>query len=430
MMFHLEKAPITRPNPEHSESVQFTAGLLYDFPEIIIVPLEAGGKRPAQKFQRARKKNNQWNTNTKISIFRGWLRAGRNVGLVLHQTGLWVLDLDAESGWPSTVDDAIAELKPPQVRTPSGGRHCYFALPADLIGHPHLKAHVVHPTIDGIKIPLDLKLGGRQTLVVAAGSQKGSNRYLPLTPWKQPPVLDPRKLFPSISMLHEHADQPFDVDQRPLEDRLARGKAYLQKRAPVSVSTKQGSATLHRVCTHLVCYLRIPVHTALTLLTTPLGNSWNDRCRDGKTGHPYPWSTDELHTALEGAKGSVPTFGVLQRQLRIENERVITRLDLACEILLSSYTAGEGNAIPIEQIHVIFQMTANIPTTLCSSCRFGKYLRDKGLIRIRKGTKRRWHLMLTVTLHVIEQQFREAFAFDADDSPSNESRRQNLGRTT
>lgn len=393
-------------SPDQEQCIRFNAELLYCFPELTIVKLRRESKQPTTRFDLAREKCQKWGLNAKVMIQGRWITQGDGVGLILLRSPLWVLDLDAVSGYPTIVDETIQRLRPPQVLTPSGGKHCYFRLPEDLIEHPHLKAHVCHPTVDDVVLPLDLKLGGRQTLVVAAGTTRGSRRYRPLDPWGMPPILDPRDLFPEVEILHSHQGQEFDVDPRPLEARIVRAQMYLRKAAPICISKKRARCTLSRVCSHLVRFLRLPEPLALKLMTTPSGKSWNVRCRNGETGEPWPWTPEELLDALRAARNAVPAYGVIARQIRLRDEARDSKLRSACTVI-AQYASQDGSPVAVTEVYKAVMEATGMPHDTCTLDRFGKYLGHVGVSRCRKGHKRIQSLMLSISSSQLEDCIRE-----------------------
>ena len=191
-------------------AMEFVHGLIRSYPMTLLARLKPGEKPSWDRWDQILEWNQQRDINTRLDEAWRWLHHGDNLGFIMQASLFWVLDLDVHQGaadgcpgpWPDSVCEAIRTLCPPTVRTPSGGLHAYFKLPADLVGDPSLKAHICHPTVAGVSLELDIKLGGKGTLVVAPGSQSKGVVYRPENAWVNPPELDPRVLFPSLSFLH------------------------------------------------------------------------------------------------------------------------------------------------------------------------------------------------------------------------------------
>ena len=399
--------------------MEFVHGLIRRFPTTLLARLKPGEKRTWECWDQIRKWNKEHDLKTRLEEAWWWLNRGNNLGFIMEDSPFWVVDLDVhlESPdgclglWPDSVLAAINTLRPPTVRTPSGGLHAYFRLPADLIGNPNLKAHICHPNVDGVKLQIDLKLGGRATLVVAPGSLSKNTMYLPENAWVDPTELDPRALFPSLSFLHN--TQPYVKNERPLKDRIIRARQYLTKKAPVSVSDDGGKRTLISVATHLVGYLDLPNDAALKVMTTPAATSWNSRCLDKTTGRPYPWINGELLVALTKAKGLVPAFGVYEwkrQQKDLERDRVLKwffeqiLMDVdaspvfeSCQLRLAFDFQGlpflrtrpELEPLPFDvAFQVASELVEKVTGMNLTQKRFGMYLHSQGIREQRKGKHR------------------------------------------
>ncbi len=392
--------------------IAFVEKLIQAFPDTAVVALRANDKRPIRRFEKSLLWNRQTNDIRRLRETCKWFDAGLNVGFVLHKTGFWVLDLDATEGWPEAIDKAIEALDPPQVFTPSGGRHCYFSLPDSLANHPDLKAHVLHPIVGGKKLPLDLKLGGRPTLVVAPGSKRGDVQYLFNGKWKTPPVLDPRDILPTVDPLHRRAGVDFVRSQRPIRDRIWRAVSYLRLKAPVSVSGSGGAATLLGVCTHLTSYLNLPIDVALKLLVEPQGKSWNDRCVDGTTHSSFPWQKADLERALKRGASCTPQFGVYEAEtIRRAVERD-TKLKRVCEILLGMVDP-RGDVVPVRDVYNAVLPVVELSTEECTITRLGRAMRNHGIQRVQMGPKRTWSLLIKGGAEALGDALRSSMGSDA-----------------
>lgn len=373
----------------------FLQGVIQTFPSTLIAKLKAGEKVTVDKWERITAWNLGKDSQDRLREANDWLANGFNVGFILkHGCGFWVLDLDGDGPWPEHIHQVIETLHPPTVHTPSGGMHLYFRLPPDLVGTPNLKAHVCHPIIDGVKQTLDIKLGGRGTLVVAPGSRRHGKTYESSGAWQAPPVLDPRTLFPSLQLLHDSSN--FLTDDRPLEDRIYRARAYLRSKAPVSVYKKGGAKTLMSVVTHLTRFLRLPDDVALDLLTSPPGASWNDRCMNSITGAPYPWSLDELQNALVRSSTLVSGYG---KRLWEQKQKEIRR-DQLLEKFIDLILRGDEPDLPLEAVPTdclfgdIFWIIHTGTGLQITEKWLGTSLRSRGLVLMRKGKHRRMSVMV------------------------------------
>ena len=247
----------------------------------------------------------QMNGQRGLSCALNWLRKGSGLGILL-KAPLWILDADSAKQVENIVSTVLdAAIAPLVVRTPSGGAHFYFRFP-EAFPLEGMKNHVCHPfDDDGIKLAMDFKLGFR-TLLVAPGTMRNGKPYLPASPWRLPPVVDPRMFLPHGKFWRDH--RPFSICTRPLRDRIARACKYLQTKAPIAISGKGGHKTLAGVTAHLVSYLDLDPELAFNLLTH--GDSpWNERCVDME-GTPFPWDKSELWNACVLAVDAVPQAGV------------------------------------------------------------------------------------------------------------------------
>lgn len=321
-----------------------------------------------------------WDTYAKEIGARGlasahrWLKKGHGVG-ILVRSPLWVLDADSASEVERIVSTCMdACLIPLMVRTPSGGAHFYFLLP-DSFRRDHLKNHLCHPkNADGEEVEADWKFGPR-TMVVAPGSTRDGVRYLPDRPWTMPQVADPRMFLPHGKFWKEH--RSFLVDTRPLNDRLARARYYLEKRAPVSVNGKKGSKVLAGVCSHLVAFLALDPPIAVHLLTSGK-HPWNGRCIDME-GNPSPWSSNELWNACWAAVDSVPAAGVKAWERAESARKHQGCLDTLVDSLEQSLTLPGTTRVPVERVRRLFGWFGLPDLT---PKKLGDHLSSRGIDRI------------------------------------------------
>lgn len=290
-----------------------------------------------------------------LSSALAWLRKGSGVG-ILPGAGLWVLDVDSPALADRLVSDLLdAGIVPLAVRTKSGGMHLYFRFP-QAFPLARLKHHLCHPEdADGHVMPMDFKLGGR-TLVVAPGTVMKGKVYEPASPWRIPPVADPRMFLPSGEFWWPvAATRPFLTDERPLGDRLARAKVYLRTRAPLSISGKHGHRALSGVAAHLCAFLRLKPETAMHLMTQG-ENSWNSRCKDS-TGKPCPWDEGDLLAACEQAVDAVPAAGVKAWERAQARQKGRDRLTYMVGVLKESLTCPETLRVPVSEVLDTFEWT-------------------------------------------------------------------------
>jgi len=281
-----------------------------------------------------------------LVLARQWLKKGSGVGF-LPAGGLWVLDSDspAMSAW---IEETLldAGIIPLAVKTQGKGKHFYFRFPEGF-QKENLKNHVCHPKdADGLKVDADWKLGSR-TMVVAPGTIFEGRPYQPLGPWREPPRVDPRMFLPEGQFWKK--SRPFLTEDRPFKDRLARARAYLPGRAPVSVCDQGGHKVLGSVAAHLVAFLRLDPHTAASLML----RLWNGRCINPDRS-PCPWTPREIQTACELAVDAIPAAGVKEweRQQRDQDNR--RKLTIRVDAIKASLTTKK-TAMPVALVLEWFQ---------------------------------------------------------------------------
>lgn len=315
-----------------------------------------------------------------VASAKRWLRKRSGVG-ILPRPPIWVLDSDSQAETERIETICLeAEIIPQVVRTPGGGSHFYFLLP-EMFPREALKNHYCHPRdADEKVIEADWKFGPR-TLVVAPGTDRNGKCYLPERAWALPPIADPR-MFNKDGQFWK-ASAPFLVNTRPLRDRLARARYYLENKAPISVDKKSARKTLAGVCSHLVAFLDLDPGTAYQLLTHGK-HPWNGRCLD-TDGQTYPWSRSELWAACSSSVDSVPAAGVkawIEAQATRERELLLETLINA---LSPAIKLPKSNRIPINRVHRLFKRFGSPDLTAKA---LGDLLSQSGIPRISATRKR------------------------------------------
>lgn len=334
------------PHSSESEVVGWLQGLAaMGCPFMEMVP---DGKKPKRKHEAGQRG---------LTGAMAWLQKGVPIGF-LPMFPLWVLDADSAErvAW---IEDILldAGIVPLKVKTPGGGAHFYFQLPEGF-RREGLKAHLLHPRDeDGDELAVDFKLGA-PTFLAAPGTVRGGRAYEPASPWRTPPVADPRMFLPRGDFW-KAPPRPFRVNPRPSRDRLAAARAYLRSRKTrVSICGKHGASTLAGVCSYLVSHQGLNPRTAYSLLTSPK-DSWNSRCAN-QDGTRYPWSQRELWTACNAAVGTVSEASIVafeHDQAKTESKR---RLSMMVEILKASLTRPETERVPVEQVRSLFDRVGSV----------------------------------------------------------------------
>ena len=368
-----------------------------------------------------------------VDEVRAAFTKGFNVGFLLvgkegvhpNPLGLWVNDIDSQGALDRFGDHPFNLMVS---RDHPAKRHLYGRLPDPSLPRSSRLVRNSH----------DVKLTG---IVVGPGSRhKDGGLYTPFQrsrdtglwqPWDgQPiqwadlPVVDPKPYMPPPRLIELHPSNaqhvrkewrfvakegaegtpvsPFAMAGGSLEDRIIRGEGYIRNRLRlkiVSRSGKGGRVTLLVIVTHLLRYLRLPASKVVELLVLPVygeTRSWNAQCVDAMTGEPYPWSQEELHTAIEAAQHYVPAFGVFEFQ-RLE------RIQQANERLSDFWTLLGGIppqdpdpsiAMSAEDLYRAFLDLYSLDEGGCSKRRFTVAIQKAytaGLIRLRniRGAGRR-----------------------------------------
>ncbi len=324
---------------------------------VVWVELASGSKHTARTWDYYENLHAQ-RGESRLDLAVGWLRQRKPVGYLVRN-GLWVLDLDIPDGFDAPpmlerLDDLCASrwITGPRVQTPSGGLHAAFRLP-DELASPLLKNHVCHPKEDEVVQAWDFKFGPR-TLMVAPGSVTPKGIYAPLTPWVDPPLLNPMDLAPQLEIYRN--PEPFFICLRPLEDRIMRAQQYLRHKAPVSISHSGGKRQLYQVAVHLVAYLDLDPPLAAYLLTkeAPGRESWNERCKD-QEGKPCPWTSQELYHACLDALDDIPQQGVLDYKILVRQEELRWSLADFIDMLTFLPSQGTGTFMMAADLYAAFQ---------------------------------------------------------------------------
>jgi hypothetical protein len=208
----------------------------------------------------------------------------------------------------------------------------------------------------------------------------------------------------------------FTTAKGELQDRIYRGEAYIRNRivlGNVSKSGNGGRATLLVIVTHLLRYLCLPPEKVLELLILPVHlqmRSWNALCINALTKQPYPWSREELVSAIKAAQFYIPAFGVLEHQR-------LTRIAAANDRMLDLWTLinhippqpEPAPAMSAEALYKVFMELYSVEPQGCTYRRFTLALQKAiraGLIRIanaRGGGRRKLRYYRGVTPDLLEQ---------------------------
>lgn len=206
------------------------------------------------------------------------------------KSGIFVVDTDGPDADARFV--AMGEIPETfTVRTPSGGRHYYFAHP----GFPVRSSQGEYDRKPGEQTS-HIDVRGDGGYIVTPGSPHKSGRTydvernVPVAPapawllaW---PGLQGRSVDPDA------VRQPFPVD---LESEIGKKRLELGREAcatfPASFEGQNGSAALWAIALHLVRTLELPIDTCAELVATV----YNPRCEP-------PWSPREVLHKLEDAR--------------------------------------------------------------------------------------------------------------------------------
>jgi hypothetical protein len=184
----------------------------------------------------------------------------------------------------------------------------------------------------------------------------------------------------------------FTTARGELQDRIYRGEAYIRNRIVLGIVSKSGNggrATLLVIVTHLLRYLCLSPETVLELLTLPVHNqvrSWNAQCINAVSKEPYPWTQEELVSAIGAARFYIPAFGVLEHErlskIAAANDRM---LDLWTLINLIPPQPEPIPSMSAEALFKVFMELYSVDPQGCTYRRFTLALQKAiraGLIRL------------------------------------------------
>lgn len=233
-----------------------------------VFPLKPGERTPAHKGWQEEATTNE------ATIKAAWAKADYNIGIATG-AGLAVIDIDVKDGKPG--EETFASLSFPEdtfiVRTPSGGRHLYYRVAAD-----------VRNSVQSLGAGVDVRgIGG---YVVGPGSILGDRSYRPVDAGASVAALDAalpvgrtrdpdHVLLPAVTL-----DAPAAVD---------RAIAYLDRDAPLAVEGDGGDHCTYKVACQLKDF-GLSEFMTWELMT----EHWNDRCSP-------PWSLEVLETKVRNA---------------------------------------------------------------------------------------------------------------------------------
>ncbi|BDU68261.1 hypothetical protein GETHOR_03620 [Geothrix oryzae] len=371
----------------------------------------------------------------------GFLLQGKG-GIFPNSPGVWVNDIDSQAAYDRFGDAAFNLMV---ARDHPAKRHLYARLPDPSRPRASRLIRQSH----------DVKLTG---IVVGPGSRYEDGSLYeafqrsPVSglwePWDGSPVdwsalsvvdhspyLPPPRLIP-LSKLQAQAlmkfidtewviqDESHDANEvtpafttakGELQDRIYRGEAYIRNRITLGIVSKSGNggrATLLVIVTHLLRYLCLPPGKVLELLALPVHlqmRSWNAHCIDARTKQPYPWSREELISAIKAAQFYSPAYGVQEYQrlakIAAANDRMI---DLWTLINSIPPQPEPIPAMSAEALYKVFMELYSVEPEGCSYRRFTLAIqkaRRAGLVRIgnaRGGGRRKLRYYQGVTPDLLE----------------------------
>lgn len=354
------------------------------------------------------------------------LKKGDNIGFLLvgkgglspNPLGIWGLDIDSKAAADRYSD---AQFTLMVSRGHEYKRHYLARLPDPSAPRKSRNVRKSH----------DVKLTG---VLVAPGSRHAEGGTYTLfvrnpetrvwmpwdgTPidWAAIPVVDPAPFIPTTTVLiplqsellasgkgcpqpewvfketqvpAEWASRPFTVARGAQYDREIRADGYIRSRIKAGIVSKAGEggrATLLTLAIHLVRYLRLPDDIALAKLACPVHGAdvaWNDLCIDGDSKKPYPWTLEEILSAISAAHSYVPYFGVIEH---IRFQDLLTgdqRLDHFLGLLAHLDTPTDGSpSMSAKDLYRLFVEMYNINDQVYRyrrfTWRFQKALRAKTL---------------------------------------------------
>lgn len=246
-----------------------------------VFPLRRGSKKPAIK---------DWDwrvgASNDLKTVADWWRDGRSWNIGVLAENLIVLDPDVKRGKRGiesllSLDLDFADLDTLTVRTPSGGKHLYYAGP--------------NRSLSAGRLPPDIDVRSGNGYVIAPGSwldpelpeNEGIGGFYVLendAPVRRVPTEVLARLDEPLERQGQAAltelDQPAAVD---------RAVAFLQTEAPLAVEGEGGDLATFKVAATLKDY-GVSADMAVDLLA----EHWNDRCSP-------PWDVEALKTKVANA---------------------------------------------------------------------------------------------------------------------------------
>jgi hypothetical protein len=252
------------------------------------------GKRPYFKW-----KPFQTERPTEAHLRQSWHRLNNaNVGICLGPvSNLIGLDIDGPDGDLLLNDWRAGDIIPATLEftTPGGGRRLLFKHPDQPI---QIKSHQA-----GKKEAIRVLAEGSQT--VAPPSRHANGAYYEWVPGRGPGEIEPAEcpewLMAQLTKKsgQEGAHHASPPDWPPIEQRIARAKAYLAKCDP-AISGQGGHAQTILVANRIVKGFAIDPGTSLQVLI----DDYNHRCQP-------PWSIQELEHKIQDAAKSFATPGYM-----------------------------------------------------------------------------------------------------------------------
>ncbi|HPT72998.1 MAG TPA: hypothetical protein PLE74_12050 [Candidatus Cloacimonadota bacterium] len=171
----------------------------------------------------------------------------------------------------------------------------------------------------------------------------------------------PEWIFWSPEVPLEWNNQAYTSAKGDLGSRKIRADGYIRNRiryGMVSRSGEEGRKTLLVIAVHLVKYLSIPDEVVQTLLTAPvhgMSKAWNDCCIDADTKKPYPWSAEEITSAIAVAHHYIPTYGVYESQKRLKLIGLMDRMKAFLQLLsLLPEPTDESPSMQTQELYELF----------------------------------------------------------------------------
>ena len=269
-----------------------------------VFPVKPGAKAPAQPPNKPRPPKGQYHQRIPsrdpaevAAMWTGRLGASLSFDIGINTEGLLVLDIDDRDGRTGAASFAELarmhglDLDTVVASTPSGGRHYFYKLPADvdpttvMFGSDKLGSGIDHRSYN--------------SFVVAVGTKRANGEYR----WvRSPTKLDmkesPRSLIELCQRSRERKSHDplvvpgFEVDQ---PDAMERFRQFAVNNAPEAVEGASGRAETIALLRRAGDYGLMAL-TAVEILCEPEG--WNEL-----KAHP-PWDEDELLELAESLEPS------------------------------------------------------------------------------------------------------------------------------